>query len=86
MKGSDMLKINYGPKIDYRLCNSCGECYEYCPGDVFGWDEEQQMPTVAHPGECRACCICEIVCPEVAIDVRLPLHVRIDFGIYPGKI
>ena len=80
-----MLKVHYGPRIDYRFCNGCGECYESCPMDVFGWDEEQKMPTVAHPGECRVCCVCEIVCPEVAIDVRLPLHVRIDFGIYPKE-
>jgi NAD-dependent dihydropyrimidine dehydrogenase PreA subunit len=78
-----MPQITYGPKIDYRLCTGCRECYEDCPMDVFGWDEEKQMPTVTYPGECRFCCDCEIVCPQVAIDVRFPLHVRLDFGIYP---
>ena len=78
-----MFKIDYGPRIDYQHCNGCGECYEYCPMDVFGWDQEENMPTVAHPAECRVCCICEIQCPEVAIDVHIPLHARIDFGIYP---
>lgn len=81
-----MLKITYGPKIDYRLCNGCRECYEACPPDIFGWDEEKQMPTVDYPGECSLCCICEIVCPEVAIDVRFPLHLRLDLGIYPEKV
>jgi NAD-dependent dihydropyrimidine dehydrogenase PreA subunit len=32
--------INYGPKIDYEHCNKCGTCYQHCPMDVFGWDEE----------------------------------------------
>jgi adenylylsulfate reductase subunit B len=77
------VEINYGPKIDYRYCNGSGICYEICPTDVFGWDEEKQMPVVAYPGECSFCCFCEIVCPEVAIDVRIPLHHLLDFGISP---
>jgi adenylylsulfate reductase, subunit B len=78
-----MLKTNYGPTIDYNHCNGCGECYECCPMDVFGWDQEQKKPTLAHPAECRVCCVCETECPQVAIDVKIPLHARIDFGIYP---
>ena len=78
-----MSKTNYGPQIDYQLCNGCGQCYEYCPMDVFGWDREQKRPTVAHAAECRVCCVCEMECPEIAIDVLIPLHAKIDFGIYP---
>ena len=77
------VEINYGPKIDYRYCNGCGVCYENCPMDVFGWDEEEQMPVTAYPGECSFCCFCEIICPEVAIDVCIPLHHLLDFGISP---
>jgi len=54
--------------------------------DIFGWDKEKQMPTVAHPGECSICCFCEVACPQVAIDVRLPLHQMLDFGILPNKL
>lgn len=77
------FKVSYGPRIDYRFCNGCGKCYEQCPMDIFGWDEEKQMPTVAYPGECWFCCFCEIMCPEVAIDVQLPVHHLLDFGISP---
>ena len=78
-----MIKISYGPKIDYRFCNGCRKCYDNCPLDVFGWDEEKNQPTVEYPGECRFCCICELDCLEQAINVELPLHSKIDLGIYP---
>ena len=81
-----MLKINYGPKIDCRFCNGCGECYEHCPMDVFGWDEKLNRPVVLYPGECALCCICEMNCPEVAVDVRFPLHTLLDFGIDPEEV
>jgi hypothetical protein len=54
--------------------------------DIFGWDDGRQMPTVAHPGECSICCFCEKVCPEVAIDVHIPLHQMLDFGITPDSL
>jgi NAD-dependent dihydropyrimidine dehydrogenase PreA subunit len=80
------FEINYGPKIDYRFCTGCGICYEHCPMDIFGWDEEKQMPTVDYPGECSCCCFCEVMCPEVAIDVIIPMHHLLDFGISPKNM
>jgi len=80
------FKVNYGPWIDKTLCNGCGECYDMCPLDVFGWDEDEKMPTVAYAGECSMCCFCEVVCPEVAIDVHFPLHQMLDFGITPTSL
>lgn len=80
-----MSKIYYGPKIDRKYCNSCGHCYNDCPMDVFGWDKNKNSPTVDYPGECAFCCVCEIVCPERAVDVRFPLHTLLDFGIDPKK-
>jgi NAD-dependent dihydropyrimidine dehydrogenase PreA subunit len=78
-----MLKMSYGPRIDHRFCNGCGRCYDECPMDVFGWDEKEKRPTVEYPGECRFCLVCEMGCPEIAIDVGLPLHLMFDFGICP---
>lgn len=80
------VKVNYGPRIDYSLCNGCGKCYEYCPIDVFGWDDGKRSPIVAYPGECSICCFCEVMCPEVAIDVQIPLHHMLDFGISPLSV
>lgn len=78
------MKITYGPAIDYRRCNGCKMCYEYCPLDVYGWDADMAMPTVAYPGECRFCCICELDCSQQAINVELPVHSKIDLGIFPS--
>jgi len=79
-------KVNYGPRIDARFCKGCGMCYDMCPLDVFGWDEEKKMPTVDYPAECSMCCYCETTCPEVAIDILLPLHQMLDFGISPDTL
>jgi adenylylsulfate reductase subunit B len=81
-----MIKITYGPKIDYTYCNSCTRCYEDCPMDIFGWDVEKKIPLVLYPFECALCCICEMICPELAIDVRFPLHTLMDFGIDPAHV
>jgi len=80
-----LLKVKYGPRIDYRFCDGCKICYDDCPMDVFGWDDEKRMPTVAYPYECHFCGICELGCPKIAIDVELPIHAKVDVGIYPEK-
>lgn len=81
-----MIKITYGPTIDYSFCTSCTRCYEDCPMDIFGWDEEKKIPLVLYPEECALCCVCEMICPELAIDVRFPLHTLMDFGIDPEQV
>ena len=81
-----MTEINYGPQIDSSHCKGCGTCYKICPMDVYGWDEEKKRPKVLYPGECYICCFCETMCPEVAIDVLIPLHQMLDFGIAPTEL
>jgi hypothetical protein len=54
--------------------------------DVFGWDKKINRPVVLYPGECALCCICEMNCSELAIDVRFPLHTLLDFGIDPEDV
>ena len=62
-------------KIDYKKCNACKICYDECPGDVIGWDEEKDIPFVKYIDECWYCGNCEIHCPRHAIDIQLPLRV-----------
>ncbi|HIP97366.1 MAG TPA: ferredoxin family protein [Anaerolineae bacterium] len=32
-------EIPWWPTIDYDACAGCRECYEFCPNDVFDWDD-----------------------------------------------
>lgn len=80
------MQATYGPKVDYRLCNGCRRCYDLCPMDVFTWDGDKGMPTVAYPGECCYCDICELECLEQAIDLEIPLFAKIYRGIYPEGV
>jgi len=81
-----MLKISYGPQIDDKNCNRCGKCYEICPMDVFTWDQKEGRPEISYPGECRFCGYCEMGCPQLAIDIRFPLHAMLNFGIEPSQL
>lgn len=60
-------------KIDYQKCTGCRICYENCPMDVFGWDEELNMPRVTHACDCWFEGVCMMECPKRAIDISLPL-------------
>ena len=59
-------------KINYRKCKACKTCYNDCPGDVIGWDEDNNIPFVAYKDECWYCGNCDIHCPEQAIEVSIP--------------
>ena len=59
--------------IDYERCSGCKRCYKLCPLDIIAWDEEKGRPYVAYPDECQLCFICQIECPEKAIEIRVPI-------------
>ena len=79
------MKIRHGPKIDFKYCKGCKKCYQECPADVFGWDDDRQLPIIQYPLECYYCSTCEIECQEEAIKLYLPLHVILDTGISPKE-
>lgn len=58
--------------IDYKKCNSCGRCYQYCPLDVFDKDEKLGIYTVAYKDDCWHCGACVLDCPKGAIELILP--------------
>jgi len=62
-----------GIKVDHELCNKCKSCYEVCPLDVFGFDDNNDVITVEYPEECWYCGACVFDCPTGAIDIELPL-------------
>jgi 2-oxoglutarate ferredoxin oxidoreductase subunit delta len=55
--------------LDLALCKACGICIALCPEKVFDVDR-QRYPVVARPEECTSCLLCELHCPDFAIEVK----------------
>lgn len=63
--------------IDRERCKGCHLCIEVCPKKRIVVDEELNkkgyQPAMCsgdeEGGECNACCMCALVCPDVAIEV-----------------
>jgi 2-oxoglutarate ferredoxin oxidoreductase subunit delta len=56
-------------QLDLELCKACGICIEVCPDKVFDRDK-LGYPVLARPEECSQCLLCELHCPDFAIEVR----------------
>jgi len=56
-------------ELDLGLCKACGICIALCPTKVFDVDK-QRYPVVARPEECTSCLLCELHCPDFAIEVK----------------
>lgn len=54
--------------IDKSKCIKCKGCYERCPEESFGVDNEGNV-FVKYPYECWLCGTCEMDCPAGAIRV-----------------
>ena len=60
--------------IDHGKCIACKRCYQICPTDVFEFEENDRLLTVAYPEECWFCGACIYDCPvEGALNMELPL-------------
>jgi len=59
-------------KIIYKNCTSCKACYNHCPADAIGWDEQRSIPYIAYPDECNHCGVCFMECKFNAINLTLP--------------
>jgi len=51
-----------------KWCKNCGLCYGLCPKGVLTSDKGGR-PVVSNPDDCVACCLCEMLCPDMAITV-----------------
>ena len=59
-----MFKIS----VNTKLCKSCGICADFCPKNVY--DFTIGYPPVANrEASCIGCKICEMKCPDFAIEV-----------------
>ena len=64
--GNKNITIN----INKNFCKQCGICINFCPKKVFGSDESR-YPTVVDLEACTACRLCELMCPDFAIDIEV---------------
>jgi 2-oxoglutarate ferredoxin oxidoreductase subunit delta len=61
------------PKLKEHLinrdwCKGCGICVHFCPKNVLELDAEEKV-VAARPEACICCMMCEIRCPDLAIEV-----------------
>ncbi|CCK81292.1 MULTISPECIES: 4Fe-4S dicluster domain-containing protein [Desulfobacula] len=54
--------------IDKEWCKGCGICIHFCPKNVLEFDEYGKAQAI-RPEDCILCKLCEIRCPDLAIQV-----------------
>ena len=55
--------------INEKWCKKCGICAAFCPKRVFDRDEDGK-PIAARPEDCIGCWLCEMRCPDFAVNVE----------------
>lgn len=74
-EGSDRKKKPVTIHLNQKWCKGCYICLEVCPKKVFEKSPEVsekgfQSVVVAHPELCTRCLQCEMLCPDLAINVE----------------
>lgn len=54
--------------IDKGWCKGCGICVHFCPKKVLELDKDGKVEDV-RPEDCIACALCELRCPDLAIQI-----------------
>lgn len=49
-------------------CKGCGICVQFCPTEVLELDTADKSVAL-HPEKCICCKMCELRCPDLAIEV-----------------
>ncbi|MEW5908163.1 MAG: 4Fe-4S dicluster domain-containing protein [Thermodesulfobacteriota bacterium] len=55
--------------INLEWCKGCGICIAFCPKSVLELSEQDKV-VVARPKDCICCRLCELRCPDLAIEVE----------------
>ncbi len=70
MLGGVTMKKEISITIDNKLCKQCAICSALCPKQVFD-QKYGNYPVVARLDDCIGCRLCEMRCPDFAIDVEV---------------
>lgn len=54
--------------INRDWCKSCGICVKFCPTKVLELDSKDKA-TAIRPEDCICCKMCELRCPDLAVEV-----------------
>ena len=57
-------------RIDRDWCKGCGICVAFCPTHVLELDRQDKAVAV-RLSDCIACRLCELRCPDLAIEVEV---------------
>ncbi|MBL0701061.1 MAG: 4Fe-4S binding protein [Desulfosarcina sp.] len=55
--------------INKDWCKGCGICVHFCPKNVLELDSDAKV-YAARPEDCIYCRLCELRCPDLAIEVK----------------
>lgn len=60
--------------VDSERCKGCNICIEFCPKKVFVKSEKYskkgvRVPDPVNVENCTVCRLCELLCPDMALDV-----------------
>ena len=55
-------------EIDLKWCKTCTICVAFCPTQALSADEVG-TPSLTSPEKCTGCGLCEMMCPDFAIEV-----------------
>ncbi len=62
-------------KIDLKLWIGCNVCVDVCPLDVIRMEPATNKAYIKYLRDCQSCFLCEVECPEDAIEV-VAVHER----------
>ena len=64
-----VTKPKYKVLINQEWCKGCGICIEYCPKKILVAKGLDQKARVTDESLCINCKMCEVHCPDFAIEI-----------------